>query len=169
MCYSFNYHFFVLKDRFLADYHHIGENYDVSNTVSQSANREMKPWIFDTRLNIVSYLYLRKKKGIKNLSMEIPTSTIFTRIISCLSAILAVCLTYSIFLIDVPLCHLANVYNKNYSKTSKRINFLNSKACRCLSHQVKMQYLHFRFYVNYFLLPWKIPEEISRWSMLFHN
>ena len=31
-----------------------------------------------------------------------------------------------------------------------------------LPHYVKMQYLHLRFYANYFLLPWKIPEEISR-------
>ena len=30
------------------------------------------------------------------------------------------------------------------------------------AHQVKMQYLHFRFHANYFLLPWKIAEEISR-------
>ena len=41
---------------------------------------------------------------------------------------------------------------------------------RCsLPHQVKMQYLHFRFHASYFLLPWKIPEEIHRQSMLFHN
>ena len=33
----------------------------------------------------------------------------------------------------------------------------------------KTQYLHFRFYANYFLLPWKIPEEISRLSIPFHN
>ncbi len=33
----------------------------------------------------------------------------------------------------------------------------------------KMQYLHFRFHTNYFLLPWKIPEQISRRSMHFHN
>ncbi len=38
-----------------------------------------------------------------------------------------------------------------------------------LPHQVKTQYLHFRFYANYFLLPWKISEEISRRSMLSHN
>ena len=34
---------------------------------------------------------------------------------------------------------------------------------------VKTQYVHFRLYVEYFLLLWKICEEISRWSMLFHN
>ena len=28
-----------------------------------------------------------------------------------------------------------------------------------LPYQVKTQYLHFRFHANYFLLPWKIPEE----------
>ncbi len=38
-----------------------------------------------------------------------------------------------------------------------------------LPPQVKMQYLHFRSHANYFLLPWKIPEEISRRSMFFHN
>ncbi len=37
-----------------------------------------------------------------------------------------------------------------------------------LPHQVKTQYLHFR-HANHFLLLWKIPEEISRRSMLFHN
>ncbi len=31
-----------------------------------------------------------------------------------------------------------------------------------LTHQVKMQYLHFRFHAKYFLLPRKIPEQISR-------
>ena len=36
-------------------------------------------------------------------------------------------------------------------------------------HKVKMQYVHFRLHVNYFLLPWKIPEEVSRRSMLFNN
>ncbi len=38
-----------------------------------------------------------------------------------------------------------------------------------LPHQVKKQFLHFRFHANYFLLPWKIPKEISRRSMIFHN
>ncbi len=38
-----------------------------------------------------------------------------------------------------------------------------------LPHYVKTQYLHLRVYANYFLLPWKIHEEISRRSMLFHN
>ena len=31
-----------------------------------------------------------------------------------------------------------------------------------LPHYVKTLYLHFRFHVNYFILLWKIPEEISR-------
>ena len=30
-----------------------------------------------------------------------------------------------------------------------------------------MQYVHFNLHTNYFLLPWKIPEGISRPSMLF--
>ncbi len=38
----------------------------------------------------------------------------------------------------------------------------------CLTKQ-KRSYLHFRFRANYFLLPCKIPEELSRRSMLFHN
>ncbi len=38
-----------------------------------------------------------------------------------------------------------------------------------LPHQVKTQYLHLRFHANYFLLPWNIPEEIRRQSMLFHK
>ena len=36
-----------------------------------------------------------------------------------------------------------------------------------LPHKVKIQYVHFWLHVNYFLLPWKNPEEISRWFMLF--
>ncbi len=31
-----------------------------------------------------------------------------------------------------------------------------------LRHKVKTQYVHFRLRTNYFLLSWKIPEEISR-------
>ena len=31
-----------------------------------------------------------------------------------------------------------------------------------LPHQVKTQYLHFRLHAKYFLVPWKIPEEITR-------
>ena len=38
-----------------------------------------------------------------------------------------------------------------------------------LPHKVKMQYLHFRSHVEYFLLSWKNLEVISRRSILFHN
>ncbi len=38
-----------------------------------------------------------------------------------------------------------------------------------LPHKVKMQFVHVRLHASYFLLPWKIPEEISRRSMLFNN
>ena len=38
-----------------------------------------------------------------------------------------------------------------------------------LPHKVKMQHLHFRSHPEYFLLSWKIPEVISRRSILFHN
>ncbi len=38
-----------------------------------------------------------------------------------------------------------------------------------LLHKVKTQYVHFRSHAEYILLPWKISEEISRWSMLFHT
>ena len=38
-----------------------------------------------------------------------------------------------------------------------------------LPHRVKTQSLHFRFHASYFPLPWKISEEVSRRSMLFHN
>ena len=34
------------------------------------------------------------------------------------------------------------------------------------AQQIKTQYVHFRSYTEYFLLPWKIPKEISRRSML---
>ncbi len=37
-----------------------------------------------------------------------------------------------------------------------------------LPYKVKMQYLHFRSYVEYFLLSWKIPKVMSRRSILFH-
>ncbi len=37
-----------------------------------------------------------------------------------------------------------------------------------LPHKVKTQYLHFRSHAEYFLLSWKIPEVISRWSILFY-
>ncbi len=40
---------------------------------------------------------------------------------------------------------------------------------RNLPHKVRTQYLHFRFHANYFLWPWKIPDEISRRSMLSYN
>ncbi len=30
-----------------------------------------------------------------------------------------------------------------------------------LPHKVKMQYVHSRSHPSYFLLPWKIPEEIA--------
>ena len=38
-----------------------------------------------------------------------------------------------------------------------------------LSHKVKTQYLHIRSHAGYFLLSWKIPEVMSRRSILFHN
>ena len=38
-----------------------------------------------------------------------------------------------------------------------------------LPHQVKTQFLHFRSHAEYFLLPWKFPEVISRRLILFHN
>ena len=33
----------------------------------------------------------------------------------------------------------------------------------------KLQYLHFRSQAEYFLLSWKIPKVINRWSILFHS
>ena len=39
-----------------------------------------------------------------------------------------------------------------------------------VSNKVKTQYVHFRLhYTNYFLLPWKIPEELSTRSMVFND
>ena len=38
-----------------------------------------------------------------------------------------------------------------------------------LPYKVKMPYADFILHVNYFLLPWKILKEISRWSMLIDN
>ena len=45
----------------------------------------------------------------------------------------------------------------------------NIELLETLPHQVKTQYLHFKFHANYSLLPGKIPEEISTRSILFHN
>ncbi len=53
---------------------------------------------------------------------------------------------------------------KDYD-TRKTIVMTNKK----LPHKVKMQYVLFRLHTNYFLLPWEIPEEISRRSGLFNN
>ncbi len=38
-----------------------------------------------------------------------------------------------------------------------------------MPHKVKTQYLHFRSHAEYFILSWKIPEVMSRRSILFHN
>ncbi len=38
-----------------------------------------------------------------------------------------------------------------------------------LPHKVKTQFVHFRLHANYFLLPRKIPQEISTLSMLINN
>ena len=37
------------------------------------------------------------------------------------------------------------------------------------AHKVKRQYEHCRLHTKCIVLPWKIPKEISRWSMLFNN
>ena len=37
-----------------------------------------------------------------------------------------------------------------------------------LPHKVKMEYVHFTLHINYFLLPYKFPEEISRQSVFFN-
>ena len=49
------------------------------------------------------------------------------------------------------------------------VGFIEMGKGKYMTHQVKTQYLQFRFLANYFLLPCKISEEISRRSMLFHN
>ena len=36
-------------------------------------------------------------------------------------------------------------------------------------HKVKSQYVHFRLHANYFLLPWKIHNEVIRQPKLFNN
>ena len=36
-----------------------------------------------------------------------------------------------------------------------------SHSFRFLPHQVKTQYLHFRFHATCFLLPWKIPDNLA--------
>ena len=38
-----------------------------------------------------------------------------------------------------------------------------------LHHKAKTQYLHFKFHADCFLLPWMIPEQISRQSITSHN
>ena len=46
---------------------------------------------------------------------------------------------------------------------------LKCDTLQSLPRKVNMQYLHFRSQVQYFLLPFKIPEVVSRRSVLFHN
>ncbi len=53
--------------------------------------------------------------------------------------------------------------NRPYAHVSKC--YIQIAATLYLPHQVKTQYLHFRFHANYFPLPWKIPEGISRRSI----
>ena len=38
---------------------------------------------------------------------------------------------------------------------------INMNGNGTLPHKVKSQYVHFRLCTNYFLLPWKIPEELA--------
>ncbi len=60
-------------------------------------------------------------------------------------------------------------------QTNSSSNFISKSTkpresrWKILPHKVKMQYVHFRIHTNYFLLPWKITEEISRQSVLFNN
>ena len=61
----------------------------------------------------------------------------------------------------------------NNMEAPRPITFITGTIIRTiradLPHCVKTQYLHFKFHASYFLVPWKIPEEICRRSMLFHN
>ncbi len=70
-----------------------------------------------------------------------------------------------------------NLREKNIMPREKVILFLllchiciNRGSSTCmLPHQVKTQYLHFRFHANYCVLPEKIPDELSRRSKHFNN
>ena len=59
-------------------------------------------------------------------------------------------------------CHQMYRFKKDH-------NFMASGHAQDLPHKIEMQYVHIRLYANYYLFPWKIPEEISRQSMLFNN
>ncbi len=48
------------------------------------------------------------------------------------------------------------------SKKNEIINFYFLCKLPAPQSKVKMQYVHFRLHPNYFLLPWKIPKDISR-------
>ena len=65
---------------------------------------------------------------------------------------------------NIDIC--TNLFEGNSTHTTRDWNLNNAWN---VSHQVKTQYLHFRFHANCFILPRKILEEISRRSMLFHN
>ena len=62
-----------------------------------------------------------------------------------------------------PLCH---TYLMEYCNSNIILLLYMSVD---LPHTVKMQYVHFRSHTDYFVLPWKIPEEIGCQSVLFHN
>ncbi len=90
--------------------------------------------------------------------------------------ILFVHLLYGVYTRSLPPLQHANWAGLNSSSTHSYLPHHRTclrnenKTCiPCLFHQVKMQCMHFRFHAHYFLLPWKIPQEISRRSLLFHN
>ena len=60
----------------------------------------------------------------------------------------------------------ATFYKNAWKEVVKNGAFL---SCRHSAREVKTQCLHFRTHAEYSLLFWKIPEEISRRSILFHN
>ncbi len=77
-------------------------------------------------------------------------------------------ITYIVYFKYLPLInfHLGSIPHCSILRCNSRENMFNHFGLTLnasnLPNQVKTQYLHFRFHTNYFLLPWQIPEEISR-------
>ncbi len=114
-------------------------------------------WRF-LKLNLIYDLFLscRATNGT-------PTSSLF----GTLMILKAACtnnIAYIDRLISVFMRALQKMAREHLSPSSSE-----SSTCEYLPHKVKMQYLHFWSHAEYFLLAWKIPEVMSRWSILFHN
>ena len=59
--------------------------------------------------------------------------------------------------------------HKSQTRKWNCLNIQKKKPFVTLPLRVKIRYVHFSLQANYFLLPWEIPEEISRQSKVFNK